>query len=330
MKKEIAVADEARGIVTVTTVDERWYARPARDVETGLPAFEYVPSVTWITSFYPKGPEFERWLMTHGSEAETIKALRGETGSKVHQGAAALTAGQTVAMGDLFVNPTTGQPEPLSAEEYGALLAFLDWWQTLRAPRVLLGETVVWGDGYAGTLDLLIACEEAGAEVVWLIDLKTSKHVYPSHEIQVTAYRDALPSVGINPAGVKLAVLQLGYRNRHGWKFTPVAYQPELFAATRAIWAKETAGQRPAQRDYPLTLNLGIRPATAKPCAKCQGTGARPCRHCKGSGYSPKKLRKCGGECKGAGRVPCSCLAGLAAPQATPDDGDRTGTGEAA
>jgi hypothetical protein len=55
----------------------------------------------------------------------------------------------------------------------------------------------------------------------------------------------------------KLAVLQIGYkRNKAGWKFTEVEDKFHLFLATWGIWANETAGQKPLQRDYPLSLQV--------------------------------------------------------------------------
>jgi hypothetical protein len=55
-----------------------------------------------------------------------------------------------------------------------------------------------------------------------------------------------------------LGILQVGYkRNKNGFKFTEVEDQYPLFLATREIWKKETSGQRPLQKDYPLEISLG-------------------------------------------------------------------------
>ncbi len=61
----------------VTTIDERWYARPKVNQTTGLPeAFEFVPSVTWITGFYPKGVEFYKWLANTGWDTARARSTR--------------------------------------------------------------------------------------------------------------------------------------------------------------------------------------------------------------------------------------------------------------
>jgi len=44
MKKEIR--EVKKGIVQITCYDERWYAKETKDKKTGLPKYEFVPSVT--------------------------------------------------------------------------------------------------------------------------------------------------------------------------------------------------------------------------------------------------------------------------------------------
>ena len=251
MKKEIrAVKDD---IVQITLVDERWYARPTRDAATGLPAtYEFVPSVTWIASFYPKGVGFYKWLASTGwDESQAIKQAAGDKGSKVHQAIADLVDGQTVAMEAKYVNRTTGQLEELTLDEYECLMAFRDWWADAK-PTLIAREFVLWGDGYAGTGDLLCRI----GDQPWLLDVKTGQDVWPEHELQVSAYGRALPEAWADPQ-MKLGILQVGYRrNKRKWKLTEVADQYDLFLAAKAIWEKETAGVEVFQRDYPLALTL--------------------------------------------------------------------------
>lgn len=85
MKKIIRITDEKRGIVQVTTSDERWYLKPSTDPVTELPVYKPVPSSTWIAEHWPKGIGFYRWLADKGwDEAEAIKAAAGDKGSAVH------------------------------------------------------------------------------------------------------------------------------------------------------------------------------------------------------------------------------------------------------
>jgi hypothetical protein len=69
----------------ITVADKRWYMKPAKDAETGLPIYLPVPSVTWIAGFWPQGIHFYKWLAEKGwDEAEAIKAAAGDKGSAVH------------------------------------------------------------------------------------------------------------------------------------------------------------------------------------------------------------------------------------------------------
>ena len=249
MKKEIV--NKKDGIVRITTYDERWYARTTNNKETGLPEYQFVPSVTWIADFYPKTIAFYKWLANKGwDEAESIKATAGDKGSKIHYAICDLIDGKEVKMDDKYINHTTGQLEELSVEEYEAILAFANWFKAIK-PKVKSRETTVFNDkeGYAGTIDLL--CEIEGQE--WLIDFKTGQNIWPSYEMQVSAYRRALSEW----QGIRMAILQVGYkRNKNAYKFTEVADKYELFLAGKKIWANECEGQSPKQRDYPMSVSL--------------------------------------------------------------------------
>src|SRR5690348_12380219 len=85
MKKVIRNTDEKRGIQQITVADERWYMKPVKNAETGLPEYAAVPSVTWISGFWPKGIHFYKWLAEKGwDEAEAAKQAAGDKGSAVH------------------------------------------------------------------------------------------------------------------------------------------------------------------------------------------------------------------------------------------------------
>jgi len=71
-----------------------------------------------------------------------------------------------------------------------AFQAFLAWWVENDIKPISLEQTV-WGDRWAGTLD--IHCFLNGKEYV--IDWKTSKNHYPAqHGPQIAAYRSCIPS----------------------------------------------------------------------------------------------------------------------------------------
>ena len=263
MNKEIRTVDEERGIMRVTTVDERWYARTIADPETGLPVWDYVPSVTWICNSYPKGIAFYKWLAEKGwDESQAIKNAAGEKGSKVHLAVKALLDGETVKMESEFFNESLGRPEQLSLEEYDCIMSFCDWYAEAK-PAIIATEFVVWNEEYryAGMVDLTCvvsndyAKKEKLSGVNFIIDLKTGQHIWPSHELQVSAYSHSDSLIANKP---NTAILQLGYRkNKKRFKFTEVPDKFPLFLAARTIWENECSGDKPLQRDYPLSLTLG-------------------------------------------------------------------------
>jgi hypothetical protein len=241
MKIERRIVDEKKKIVQITTSDERWY-----EVD-GV----YVPSVTWITHYYPKGKGFENWLAKNGmDDAEAIKQAAADKGSKVHHACTDLMKGKTVKFDSKYINNSSGQPEELTAEEYSAVVSFKSWADSVKA-KFLKNDFVVVNKevGYAGTVDFTCQIGEES----YLVDIKSSQAVYTSHEIQIAAYKNADPEL----KDYKLAILQVGYKkNKAGFKFTDINDKFELFLSVRDIWKNETDGVSPLQRDYPLELTL--------------------------------------------------------------------------
>ena len=262
MKKLIKEVDKERGIVQITTFDERWYAKSAQNKETGLPYYLFVPSVTWIAGFYPKGIAFYKWLADKGwDESEAIKQAAGDKGSKVHLALEDLLAGEEVKIDSQYMNKSTGLLEELKPEEYEALLSFAEWFKETK-PEIISSEIVLFSEkhGYAGTVDFI--CRIDGK--LYIVDFKTGQNIWPEYELQVSAYKEALKETKIDAIKegeeVGLAILRVGYRrNKHAYKFTEVEDKFDLFLAAKKIWANETAGQAPSQKDYPMALSLGLK-----------------------------------------------------------------------
>lgn len=256
MKKEIRVVDEGRKILQVTTVDERWYVRDMVDPTTGEAKPEFVPSVTWICEHYPKGVAFYKWLASKGwDEAEAIKTAAGDKGSRVHRAIQDLLEGREVFIDAKYKSSSDVEPKELSFEEYDAVLSFARWYQEV-SPEILGFEFTVWGDGYAGTVDLL--CRIGGQK--YIVDFKTSSYIWPSHELQVSAYKSAYRLEYPPPLpeeDIKLAILQVGYKlNKKRFRFTEIEDQYQEFLAAKLIWAKEQRGVFPHQKDYPMSVKL--------------------------------------------------------------------------
>lgn len=271
MKKIIREVDIERGIVQVTTVDERWYVRDRKNPQTGLPEYIYFPSVTWICSYYPKKPELVKWIAKQGyDEAEQIKRAAGDKGSKVHKAVEFLIDGGKVEMDSKFVNLSTEQDEELTLGEYDCLMSFVQWVKDVK-PTLLERETVGWNakEGYAGTVD----CVAQIGEDVYIIDFKTGQTIRPEYELQVSAYKHAYPKY----PNAKLAILQIGYRkNGKGYQFTEVEDKYPIFLATKQIWANETSGDKPLQKDYPLMLSLAPEVKAEAPAKAQTEEGKKP------------------------------------------------------
>ena len=230
------------GLVQITTLDERWYYREADE--------KLFPSVTWISGYYPKGIEFYKWLASKGwDEAESIKTSAGDRGSRVHRAIEKLLGDGVLKMDDQFPIGDGHEFAELTVDEYECAMSFHAWYMETK-PEILAIETPVYNEeeGYAGTMDLKVKI----GEEVFLVDLKTSQHIWPEHRIQVSAYLHT-------PQGKadKVAILQVGYRkNKKLYKFTEVEDVYDLFLSAKKIWWAENEGVSPRQKDYPVQLTI--------------------------------------------------------------------------
>lgn len=293
MKKVIRETDENRGIVQITVADERWYTKPSIDKESGIPVYRPVPSVTWIAGYWPKGVGFYKWLADKGwDEAEAAKQAAGDKGSRVHFAIEAILNGQEFRI-DTKVQDKSKSTETetafaeLTYEELLCVKSFIDWRDAVK-PEIIATETTVFSDihGYAGTVDCV--CRIDG--VPYVIDFKTSKQVWKEYELQVSAYRMALEN-GENPikeknpngtetgkladlSGLKTAILQVGYGNKDGYKFTEVEDAFPLFKIAQQIWREEHTSKRTGdmltpgftKRDFPIVLSpAAIQPEAVEP-----------------------------------------------------------------
>ena len=227
------------GIIQITTLDERWYDK------SGI----FYPSITWITSYYPKGKAYERYIADKGwDEAERIKQEAGDRGTIVHHAIQkGMETGQ-LKMDDL-IKDRDGVEREMTPDEYYCAITFNQWWKSVGSPKPIAVEHSVISeeDGFGGTPDYLF---ENGL----LLDVKTSKDVWPSHELQVNGLKKALIENGYKVD--KMAILQVGYtrnKNQH-YKFTEIEDQYNLFLSAKTFWKNENNGSKPFQRDYPVSI----------------------------------------------------------------------------
>jgi hypothetical protein len=247
MRHETRIIDTDKNIIQVTTEDERWYRRNTND---GL---IWIPSVTWIAGYYPKGIAYMKWLANHGwDESQALMEEAGEKGTYTHKACEMLMAGKSIRF-DTIVDD-----RPLTTDEYANVMSFVDWFEVFN-PKVRKTEFTVFSpdNRYAGTIDLDCVIGIKKFEGEWIIDLKTSPYIWPSHELQISAYKHA------HNKKARIGILQLGYKHNKykKYKFAEITDQMPLFNATYEIWKKECAGIVPLQRDYPLELTLNIKEA---------------------------------------------------------------------
>lgn len=256
MQKIIKEVDEKRGIVQVTTADERWYLKQSQDPKTKLPIYKGVPSVTWIAGHYPKGIPFYKWLAEKGwDESQAIKNAAGDKGSKVHMAISAILAGEEVRIDSKFVNPSTEKEEELTIDEIDCIKSFVDWRNEVK-PESIAWDITVFSDNhnYAGTIDYI--CKIDGK--VYIVDFKTSQSVWTEYELQVSAYKQALIEAG-DKNELNLAILQIGYkRNKAMYKWNELEDKFPLFLHAKAIWAEENGDEKPKQKDYPIILSPAV------------------------------------------------------------------------
>ncbi len=305
MQKIIRETDEKNGIVQVTIADERWYVKEVTNPITHLPEFKYVPSVTWIAGFYPKGVEFYQWLAKHGwDESQQIKKEAGTKGDKVHQAISAILEGQEVRIDSKFLNKETGELEELTLEECDAIKSFVDWRNDMAEDYLvefLFWDKTVFSDkyDYGGSIDAAARITpklegknplKLNGPTVYIVDFKTSQHVWPSFGLQLSAYREPLSTGEFfidgfkDVADIRLAILQVGYRkNKAGYKWNVIENKFSLFLAARQIWSNETSGEAPKKKDYPIVLSPAVTVEEAM--AVAPETAPEP---------SPEKPRKAG------------------------------------
>lgn len=272
MKKIIRKVDEEKGIHQITTSDERWYSKEMKNEKTGLPEIIFVPSVTWITQSYPKGIGYYKWLAEHGwDEAESLKTTAGDKGTKVHLAIEDIMQGKEVRIDSKYPNKSLGIDEELTLDECDAILSFIAWKAEMEKENTLetlTFEKTIFSDQYkyAGTIDWVVKMisKATGEVTYWIIDFKTSQFVWPSHELQLNAYKKTIENgenviEGMDISNIRMAILQVGYKkNKAQYKFTEIENDFEMFLNAQSIWKKEHGTEAPKQRDYPIVLSPAL------------------------------------------------------------------------
>lgn len=161
---------------------------------------EKLPSVTTILSLLDK-PALVQWAANTSAEyiAERVQALPElttdailsicESAKKEFRKVSrkAMDIGTTVHTAVEQYIKTGATPLSPSDEVLSAFIAFLEW-EKANNVKYLQTELTIYGDGYAGTLDLL--CNLGGK--TYVVDFKTSTGIWPEMSLQLAAYRHAV------------------------------------------------------------------------------------------------------------------------------------------
>jgi hypothetical protein len=213
---------------------------------------ELVPSVTNVIGMLEK-PALPRWAaievakgaykmrhaLTEMDEAEAVGILKqlpwskadraADRGTDIHEWLEAALLGQNL--------PTLAA----EAEKYRpAAQGWLDWYQA-EAGVTLATEQTFLHDEYAGTADLV--CDVKGER--WLIDFKTSKGLYESVALQLSALAAAycLPDESDNWTFDRLVAVRIG---EDGWEMAEVTDRHGSFGAFLGlldVWRWKHAGK---------------------------------------------------------------------------------------
>lgn len=270
------------GIIQITTLDERFYAKTGKQEVDGkeIEVTRFNPSITWIEKYSPMGIGLLKYYAKHGwDEAKMLTEEAAERGSKVHQAIDILLQGGTVKMDTKLADPDEPENEskyaPLTPDEYWTVMTFQDWWNDLNANhqvKVVDTEKTVWVEpakgeqyGYAGTRDIKLIVDNEN----WAIDIKSGQAASPylGWELQLSAIKRA------DPDRPRTFILQPGYKaNKRGWKLTETKDKFPLFQAAFQFWKDANPDTKPKQKDYPPEITLTIpeppsEPAQVKPRA---------------------------------------------------------------
>lgn len=209
---------------------------------------KYFPSSSTILRAYPQSSHLTRWVAETGwNESQQIKRDAGKRGTAVHKAIEFLLTGAELLR------------EGYSLEEWWKISTFIDWYHT-KEPKVLASELPVVSIkyGYAGTIDRVYRIEDK----LVIVDDKTSGSIYKHFALQTGSYANAFVESTNAPVDAT-AILQLGAKNKNGWRFVE---SPEwradfrVFLGVKSTWEYEVGYGKPDFKvpvlSLPKTLKL--------------------------------------------------------------------------
>lgn len=245
--------DEKKALKRIDFLDKRVYER-----SPGV----YYPSVTSILSAFPASSFFLDWIKETGFNADIIRDRAAREGTQVHEGIEKLLKGEKLDWVDEYGNAR------YNLNVWKMLLKFQDFYNLVK-PVTLASEMFLYSDmfKYAGTTDYL--CKVG--EETWLIDFKTSNHISPNYNLQLSAYGRALAELqGIYPDRHAVLWLKASTRTQkfdikkgicqgEGWQliFDPDPKKSfDIFRHVQEIYKFLNPKIEPYTRSYPVEISL--------------------------------------------------------------------------
>jgi hypothetical protein len=221
----------------------------------------HYPSVTTILQCYPKGKYFENWLKDVGWTADIIAKKSADEGTQVH------TAIEKYLEGEKIIWIDDKGISLYSLDVWKMVLKFHEFWTNYK-PELLGSEIHLISDKYkiAGTTDLVVRINGE----IWLLDLKTSKQIHTTHDLQISAYakcwnetfEEKIQRVGIiwlksSKHGIDKSGTKIQGK---GWEL----YEPErsidenfeIFNKVYDIFRIENPTFKPYSESYPVQVQL--------------------------------------------------------------------------
>ena len=139
-----------------------------------IPNVGWLPRVTNILKIIAKGEKYDEWLRNQGQNSKAIMSEAGDIGTSIHNRLEEIGKGIPMHIEAL---------KPLERKWVG----YFNEWRNEHISSFITTERPIHSvkERYAGTLDSIVTLKD---KRIALLDYKTSKYIYDTHELQCCAY----------------------------------------------------------------------------------------------------------------------------------------------
>jgi len=221
------------------TLKDHWYYV---NYENGTK--DLFPSVTTRLHAFPQNAFLTKWIAEQGyHESQEIKEDAGRRGTQVHDAIELLLTGGEV------------NKDSFALLEWYKISKFIEWYRQF-SPKILHTELPLVSKKfkYAGKVDCIMKLGDG----VFVVDWKTSSSVHSTFALQTAAYANAIEEMGLMKV-TGTAVLQLGAKNKDGYRFITYPDWKEDFKTFKAVsdvFDFDFGDEKPMIIDLPQTFKL--------------------------------------------------------------------------